>query len=350
MRSRHALALILIGLTLVAARCPEAVAVQGIAYRGVAHHRFPLRLFCRRGVQRTPPCTSDSAGRELNSLRRAVEEGYGKVDHFLMACFSYAATSRDGKPDGSLYFGGMEYGFDRQTKRLSICKGGKPEILVQDRHLFYFLWEDFGGTATYLEIVKPRSITWNDLDEAEQIVREQCPLAGYSRIDRCMVLPLLQGGTDRLFTGTTQVLTQNGPKERVDIFELGHPQRKIMIGLPQPMANLDPAQYPRCFRVENGEANLAYAINQSGLISAVIGTVSREDVFSTPGNPLFIMKKNCGLADESQEVGTDEKSSLELPLGSKCIGVADLKAGYLAAMKAEEVELLKSQLDQLKKD
>ena len=349
MRTRDIVGLILIVLTLNAACCPEAKAAKGILGRSVVRGRSPLRLLSRHRMRRILQGTAESANSELAAIHRAIEEGYGKLDHLSMVCFGYAATLRDGKPNSSLYYGGMAYGYDRKTARLAIFKDGRPEILVQNGHLFTYLWGDSSGTATYLESVKPRSITWNDVDEAERIVAEQCPLAGYAHVDRCMVLPLLEGGIDRLFAGTIQILRQSDTREQVNIFELGHPQWKVMIGLPQPVAKLDPARYPRCFRVKNGSTNLSYAIDSSGMISAVVGIVSRVDVLSVPGNRLFVLKKNCGLVEKGQTLGSENEFLLELPQGAKRIGAADLKASYRAEMKAEGMEILQAELDNLEK-
>ena len=350
MRSHYAVATVFVLLASTMAYLPRIVVAQAAACRGVARHRFLLRPSWRHGVRRIQQDTVESARGELDSLRRGVEEGYGKIDHFTMSCFGYAATAWHGKPKRSIYCGSMGYGFDRQTKRLAIFKDGRPEILVQDHHLFLYLWEDFSGSATYLEIVRPRSITWNDVDEAERVVIEQCPLAGYSRFDRCMVLPLLEGGTDRLFAGATRVLRQADTKEQVNVFELGHPQWKVMIGLPQPVARLDPAQYPRCFLVENGETNLAYAIDRSGLISAVAGTTSSEDVLTVPGSPVFVIKKNCGFVGPGQALISEKEPALEIPSNAKSIGIIDLKASCRERMKAEGVETFQSHLDQIENE
>jgi hypothetical protein len=349
-QNHQAIALVLLGLLSTTAFRPDAIIAQGTVCRGASRHRFPLRLFRRYGVQRTLTRTSDGADCDLAALRRAVEEGYGKVDHFYTACFGYAATVWDGKPKGSIYFGEMAYGFDRKSKQLAIFKEGRPKVLVHDRHLFLYLWEDAGtGTATYLEVVKPQSITWNDVDEAERIVTDQCPLAGYARIDRCMVLPLLEGGTDRLFAGACRVLMRTDTKDQADIFELGHPQSKITIGLPQPVKTLDPGQYPRCFRVNNVETDLAYAVDRLGIITAVVGIVAHEAAFSVPGGRVFVLKKSCGGVGSDQRLGSETELPLELPLGSNRIGIADLKKRYRRAMFAD-ADIFQARLDQLEKE
>ncbi len=300
---------------------------------------------------RAEPKMSDGDRAELAALRRAVEQGYAKLDHFTMSCFGYAADTKRGKPADSIYFGGMGYVFERKTKRLAIVKQGEPNLLIQDRRLFLFLWEDAGtGVRTYLEIVKERPITWEDVDEAEEIVRKQCPLASYERLDHCMILPLLDGGTDRLFAGAIRVLKRGEDKESISVFELGHPQYKIAIGLPQPTTKLDPAQYPRCFRVESGVTKLSFAVDSTGIVSAVTGVAAREDVFALPGNPVFILKKNCGFNGNGQQPEKITEAALDLPKDAKRIGIVELKAACLAANKAEGIEALQAMLTQLEKE
>jgi hypothetical protein len=346
----HAVAWTFIVLVLATECSPEIAASQCIINCNRGRASIGLRLLWHCGDRRTCCCAGKDTDDGLATLRRVVGEGYRKTDHFTMDCFGYAATIKDGKPDFSLYYGGSAYGFDRATRWLAIFKEGRPEILVQDRHLFVYLWDDYAGAMTYLEVVRPHPITWNDVDEAERAVIEQCPLAGYPRFDRCMVLPLLEGGIDRLFDGATEVFQQGTAKEQVDIFELGHPQWKVMIGLPQPVAKLDPSQYPRCFRVKKGDSDLAFAVNRSGIISAVVGTTVSEDVTMVPGNRVFVLKKNSGIVGAGQALESGEILRLELPTNSKRIGVADLKTSYRQSLKSEGIERLRSQLNSLEEE
>ena len=286
---------------------------------------------------------------KLAALRRTVEQGYAKLDHFTLACFAYAADTKQGKPDRSLYFGGMGYAFDRKTRRLAIVKQGEPNLLIQDRRLFLFLWEDAAtGIRTYLEIVKERPITWDDVDEAEEMVRKQCPLASYERLAHCMILPLLKGGADRLFAGAIRVLKRGEEKEPTSVFVLGHPQYKITIGLPESTEKLD----PRSIRAASAwriATKLSFAVDSSGIESAVAGVAAREDVFGVPGNPVFIFKRNSGFNEKGQQYEKVTDAALDLPNDAKRIGVAKLKVAQLAAIKAEGIESLQSQLKQLEK-
>ncbi len=288
-------------------------------------------------------------------LRKAVTDGYGKVDRLSISCFFVDKENYEGEP--VLCMGSLEYRFDRQTRRLAIGAQQEPGLLVNGKEFFFVLWHENNGDPTYLKVNKTHPVRWNDVDETMRVVRKDCPLCEFSCCFACsgFVLPFLEGGVERLLPPNTKVLSLADPNQTArrialgeqeplgeqGIFGLGHPDYKVWIGYPKETPNLDPKRFPICFKTEDKACTWTWAFDpQSGTLSAAVGIVDPKGAWGVPGNNHLVLLKKIVSFDKDDFGGRVSSVPLCLPENAKTVEFADLKASYYRTMREPCIQRL----------
>jgi hypothetical protein len=296
----------------------------------------------------------------LPALQKAVVERYARIDHYSVSCLLYV---KDVYAPAQLCMGGIDYRFDRRTKRLAVGSQQQVGMLIRDDRLLLLACRDESEDAlTYLEIRKDHTITWKDVDEARQLLRKECPLADGSYRMPCFVWPFLDGGGARLFPPTTKLLKQSNAKQgkpiqkELDpfaaILDFGHPDyQHILVPKDRNNDTIDPKHNPICTMTEDGVDQWAFAFERaSGTMTAAIGIVDRKQVLGTPGNKLLVLLKRIATFGENDKgAGEFRPLPLDLPQNARTVGLSGLKTAYYTAMAHATYPSLAEQNEQVER-
>ncbi|MCH8046606.1 MAG: hypothetical protein IID44_23115 [Planctomycetes bacterium] len=281
------------------------------------------------------------AASPVQQIQDQVVAGYKAVDEFSVV---YVAVVNDvnlgtGKHAIGTEMSSIAYRYNRAQRKLAIGLDGVPVLLVDGNRAFIWLWENEGETGTYLELEKSHAIGWSDIDEVMQLIKKQYPLAGIPCYLPGPVLPLLEGGVERLFPKKTRVVKRDDRNDA--FFVAGHPENAVLIGTPD-KSKLDPKKYPRCIKTENAVSTWHYAIHhETGLISGAMGDVRRMPVMGTPGNNIRVFLKHIVTYPAGEEYHEFPEVPLRLPRTAKIISMDQLKSRlYKEVMRGGLDELI----------
>ncbi|MFZ1935702.1 MAG: hypothetical protein WCB27_25325 [Thermoguttaceae bacterium] len=262
-------------------------------------------------------------------VRKIIADRCAKVGRFAMACEGVAAiVGSRGEAGGCWGYWGLDFAFERTTKRLSFECDGIPFLLVQDRRAFLLLEHDpenLEETPTYLEIQRDRAIAWKDITATLEAMKREsapygydcccCPYDACKDVAACVLAPFLEGGLDYFFSRKVQPLhydakSPSGDPESMElylrhlkesekltefesgIFTFGHPDSKVMSSATEKPPRLSLEQFPLCFKATDDSSSLVYAFSrENGVFLAVMGTADQERVFGSPGNKVTIFAK-----------------------------------------------------------
>ena len=243
--------------------------------------------------------------------------------------------------------------------------GLSPVLLIEDRRAFFLL--DGGDTkpSLYLKIEREHAITWKDITGALHLMRNECEPYGFvsccsyektlSEISTWFLAPFLGGGLDSFFSQRIQPLhwdaklfasdpakaarqlmeTEKLTEPECGIYVVGHPDSPFMASPFEKRPPLALDRFPICFRMKTKSSSLVYAFNrESGVFSAVLGTVDTEEMFHYPGNKVDVLVKALVVPENFEDL-----PRFELSKSAKIIEVAELKSAYrqiLAEIGLEE--------------